>query len=250
MSNRMSGKNFAVLMKRWFFVPWQISVVLSVEIFVMMRWIAPVLLNTPAMSAISYKLVNFAPVISAIFLIYAAVSYILSRFGSFAPVPEVDQSAELPISKNTTQPTEWSIELLRSLEWQKFEMLFVEYFQMLGKRVETVFHTADGGIDARIYPRDSNTLEYTVQCKAGNNIVGIKPIFELYGVMAHESAGKGIYLTASTFTADAKQFAEEHKEKIFLIDGQRFINMISKLPEDKKTKLLTLAIEGKPALQE
>jgi restriction endonuclease Mrr len=62
--------------------------------------------------------------------------------------------------------------------------------------------------------------------------------------MAHESVGKGIFLTASAFSEEAKLFAEEHKEKIFLIDGQRFISMISKLPEEKREILLQVAKVG------
>jgi HJR/Mrr/RecB family endonuclease len=233
-----------VLLTRIFSVPWQISLVLAVEVPVVMRWIAPAAFNTHALRAIGNELFIFAPAIALLFLVYAAVSYFLNSalVKRFAHVDE--QTLEQPAFQNHQQPTEWSIELLSTLEWQRFEKVFVEYFRLLGKRVETVFNSTDGGIDARIYPADSDTLEYAVQCKAGNDVVGIKPIYELYGIMAHESAGKGIYLTVSTFSEDAKQFAEEHKEKIFLIDGQRFISMISKLPEEKGAILLNVAIEG------
>lgn len=141
-------------------------------------------------------------------------------------------------------PAEWSIELLKTLEWNRFEKLSAEYFRELGKRVETVSHGADGGIDARIYARNSNALEYAIQCKAWSGLVGIKPVRELFGVMAHESAGKGIFMTTSIFSADAKQFASEHSDKLFLIDGEKFISMIQKLPEVKKAKLLAFATEG------
>jgi len=244
MSKRIVAKNFAVLISRLFVVPWQISVVMAIELFVVMRWITPSIFNTPRLVVLSNNIFSLATIVSCIFLIYAAVSYFLNRIVTKKREQAEIKVVESPVLKDDARPTEWSIELLRTLEWQRFEMLFVEYFQLLGKRVETVFHTADGGIDARIYPRDSNTLEYAVQCKAGNSEVGIKPIWELYGVMAHESAGKGIYLTASIFSADAKQFADEHKEKLFLIDGPRFIAMISKLPDEKKAKLLMFATEG------
>jgi restriction system protein len=62
--------------------------------------------------------------------------------------------------------------------------------------------------------------------------------------MAHESAGKGIFMTTSTFTDDAKKFAADHSDKLFLIDGQRFIAMIEMLPKEKKVKLLVVATEG------
>ena len=75
-------------------------------------------------------------------------------------------------------------------------------------------------------------------------MVGVKEIRELFGVMAHESAGKGIFMTTSTFTDDAKKFATAHSDKLFLIDGKKFISMIGNLPREKKTKLLAFATEG------
>lgn len=62
--------------------------------------------------------------------------------------------------------------------------------------------------------------------------------------MSHEAAGKGIFMTTSNFTAEAKQFAAEHSNKLFLIDGERFVSMILKLPESARTRLLTFATEG------
>lgn len=142
------------------------------------------------------------------------------------------------------RPTSWSIELLRDLEWKRFEMLCAEYFRVLGKRVETINHGADGGIDARIYANNSNNLEFAIQCKAWGSMVGIKPIRELFGVMAHESAGKGIFMATSRFSEDVKKFAAEHSDKLFIIDGEKFLSMLSNLPEGKQQKLLAYATEG------
>ena len=244
MSKSFTGKNFVILLSGLFVVPWQIRIVRAAELFVVMRWVAPAVFNTHRLMALGSKFHILAPAVSLIFLIYTVISFFLNRALTHLPEQVGEQTAKLPVAQNNAKPTEWSIEFLRTLEWQRFEMVFTEYFRLLGKRVETVFQSSDGGIDARIYPVDSDTLEYAVQCKAGDSMVGIKPIFELYGVMAHEAAGKGIYLTASTFSDEAKQFAEEHKEKIFLIDGQRFISMLSKLPEEKHLKLLAIAAEG------
>ncbi len=241
MSKRLTGN---VLFARIFVVPWQVVIVLAVEIFVVMRWIAPAIFNTHALFALGSKFHILAPAVLFIFLVYAVISYFLNRTLAHLPEQAGEQTTKLPVAQNNAKPTEWSIEFLRMLEWQRFELVFTEYFRLLGKRVETLFHSSEGGIDARIYPIDSDTLDYAVQCKAGDSMVGIKPIWELYGVMAHESAGKGIYLTASTFSDEAKQFAEAHKEKLFLIDGQRFISMLSKLPEEKHLKLLAIATDG------
>ena len=75
-------------------------------------------------------------------------------------------------------------------------------------------------------------------------MIGVKPIRELFGVMAHESAGKGIFMATSRFSEDAIKFAAEHSNKLFLVDGEKFLLMLLKLPEDKQQKLLAYVTEG------
>jgi restriction system protein len=76
--------------------------------------------------------------------------------------------------------------------------------------------------------------------------VRISGATSLFGVMAHESAGKGIFMSTSWFSDDAKQFAadHDHKDKLFLIDGEKFLSMILNLPEEKLKALLNFATEG------
>jgi restriction system protein len=224
-----------------------------------MRWLVPASFVSPAMVHLADAISEFAPIASLPFLFIACISFFSgkARAASAAANKNTYQSRDrtprqMPSNSDSgryaamgTPPTEWSLSLLRSLEWKRFEMLSAEYFRTLGKRVETVSHGADGGIDARIYANDSNdVLEFAIQCKAWDGMVGIKPVRELFGVMAHESAGKGIFMATSGFTGEAKQFAAEHQDKLFLIDGERFLSMLLKLPEDKRKKLLEFATEG------
>jgi|GEM_PF-3498620 restriction system protein len=232
------------LVTRLLLAPWQIYAVLAIEIFIVMRWIAPALYLAPVLAPIGRNLFGYAPVVAFVFVIFAVASFLLNDQSLIS----IDQSASEKIENVNLEaedyPSEWSIDLLQSLDWHRFQMLFAEYFRVLGKRVETINRGGDGGIEARIYARNSQTLEYAVQSKVLNEIVGIKQICELYGVMAHESAGKGIFVTSGTFSEEALKFAEERKDKLFLIDGQRFISMITILPEAKKDKLLAFATEG------
>jgi len=48
--------------------------------------------------------------------------------------------------------------------------------------------------------------------------------------MSHEAAGKGIFMTTSDFTEEAKKFATDHNNKLFLINGEKFVAMLLKLP--------------------
>lgn len=243
--------------------PWQLNVFLAIVVFGVMRWVIPAQFNSQVLTPLGKMISGVAPLAAICFLIVAALSFFVRKKNADALASESSgqktESNSIPLkpmsskappnavrgaSSHKSHPAEWSIGLLRKLEWNRFEKLSAEYFRLLGKRVETVSHGADGGIDARIYAHNSNVLEYAIQCKAWNSMVGVKLIRELFGVMAHESAGKGIFMTTSTFSEDAKQFAAEHNDKLFLIDGQKFISMILKLPEEKKAKLLAFAAEG------
>ncbi len=260
MARRRSRKDDVNIVSVLLNAPWQISAVLAVVAFGVMRWVVPSQFTAPAMVALGKASSELAPVVSGLILLIAAASYFRNKATSSSPTypedptferadpslaPEIDFSrfSGKP-NREPVLPTEWSIDLLRKLEWHRFETLCAEYFRTLDKGVETVTHGADGGIDARIYAHDSQFLEYAVQCKAWNSQVGIKPVRELFGVMAHESAGKGIFMTTSTFTDDATKFASEHSDKVFLVDGPLFIKMIEMLPAEKKAKLLAFATEG------
>jgi restriction system protein len=61
---------------------------------------------------------------------------------------------------------------------------------------------------------------------------------------AKADEAKGIFMTTSWFSDDAKKFAAEHKDKLFLIDGELFLTMLSNLPEEKRKVLLDFATEG------
>lgn len=277
MAKRRSNKRDDSLIIVLMDTQWQVSVVIAIVAFVIMRWLIPMLAKGFILLPIANVVSGFAPITALFFLFIGGISFVRNR-GNAAPVSiEKDYSSYFPaqnslplIPSSTTPPpqagfipdaakwisshatqwgakpriTDWSLELLQSLEWKRYEMLCAEYFRILGKRVETIAKGADGGVDARIYDKDSDILEYALQCKSWNSMVGVKEIRELFGVMAHESAGKGIFMTTSWFSNDAKQFAAEHKDRLFLLDGELFLSMLSNLPEEKRNVLLDFAIEG------
>lgn len=276
MARRRSRENNENLLVVLIGSPWQVSAVVAGVVFVIMRWLVPSQFNSPLLKPLANMISGLAPLAALLFLLIAGISFFLQKKQRHTignKPPQKNSATQYATNKNLSEPpdhvvkhkiilpdsdfdlnatkeikkpqlADWSISLLRSLEWKRFEMLCAEYFRILGKRVETISHGADGGVDARVYANNSNVLEFAIQCKAWGSMVGVKPIRELFGVMAHESAGKGIFMATSWFSDDAKQFAEEHKDKLFLIDGEKFLLMLSKLPEDKRKKLLELATKG------
>jgi restriction system protein len=141
------------------------------------------------------------------------------------------------------KPTVWSLELIRDVEWKRFEDVCQKFYESKGIRSETTPLGPDGGIDIRLYQDDTGKATSVVQCKAwGAKFVGVQPVRELLGVMTHERIGKGFFMTCGRFSDDAKVVANNNR--ITLIDGQMLLMMILRLPAKAQKTLLEFATEG------
>lgn len=146
-------------------------------------------------------------------------------------------------SADILDTSSWSLDLLRALEWKRFETVCAGYFEALGFTARTARAGADGGVDIHLYSRGATKPGIVVQCKAWNTYkVGIKPIRELYGVMSMEGIPKGIFVTTARFTNEARAFPKA--DQLLLWDGERLLSEILKLPEDRRTSLLRAATSG------
>ncbi|MBN8283565.1 MAG: restriction endonuclease [Zoogloea sp.] len=113
-------------------------------------------------------------------------------------------------------------ELLYSLPPRKFEELIASVFHKNGFDVELTPETRDGGIDIIAVQRDDlcgGSLNL-IECKRylPHNTVGIGVVQRLYGVVEQHKATKGIIVTTSSFTKDAKEAAEFSKHRLVLND--------------------------------
>jgi len=143
----------------------------------------------------------------------------------------------------STNPHAWSVELLNSIEWKRFEDLSAEYYREKGIRCETTSLGADGGIDLKLFQDDSGKPTTIVQCKAWvGRLVGVKPVRELRGVMASEKIEKGIFMTSNAYSDEAKAFARSNN--ITLIDATLFLMMIERLPQEAQDRLFSFATRG------
>jgi restriction system protein len=147
------------------------------------------------------------------------------------------------IKTSPTKPEKWSVELLRELEWKRFEILCGEYYAKRGFRVETIACGADGGIDAKLFFGEIKEPVGLVQCKAwSSKFVGVNIVRELLGVMAHHKVRKGILHATGRFSTDALDFARANK--IQCIDGAELVSNIGTVPQVAQQELLALAVEG------
>jgi hypothetical protein len=82
-----------------------------------------------------------------------------------------------------------SVDDLRRMSWQDFELLVAVAFRSSGYRADLTGRGADGGVDIILSRSGSNTL---VQCKQNASRLGPGVVRELAGVMASEDATDGI----------------------------------------------------------
>lgn len=138
-------------------------------------------------------------------------------------------------------PGEWSLELLRQIEWKRFEELVAAYLREAGYRVETIRCGADGGVDAKVYKGDD--LIAIAQCKAWNSRpVGVKPVRELLGVMAHQKVPAGLFFATGDFTSEAVAFGQD--APLTLVSGEELMKNIGALSVGIQERLLAVATVG------
>lgn len=169
-----------------------------------------------------------------------------------APVTKVNPAAtdriDEAISASGQQPahakpTEWSLDALKQLEWKRFEMLCVWYYEAIGFTVTTVPHGADGGIDATLYKDGMASPIAVVQCKAWRSPVKVEPVRALGGVMHSKQVKRGIFWSLAGFIGKPVQtYAAE--AGIQLLDGAGIVERIRALDTDKQARLLARAFEG------
>lgn len=246
--------------------PWWVSAIVAIAGFIAFQWIVPALTaHSPILRVFG---LTFKPVgyfIGGIFGVIAAVNLFRHRpthriassesVREYVPFPippdtpttdQVGRSWEemmARVSEPEFIPSTWSLELLRRIEWKRFEELSAAFYREIGLRSETIRCGADGGIDAKLFKGDSSEPVAIVQCKAWNSRpVGVKPVRELLGVMTHQNIPEGIFVATGDFTKEAIEFAKSNP--IDLVSGSTFMGMIQKLSAEQQEKLLAVATEG------
>lgn len=263
-----------------FGLPWQVSVVLGVVAFIGLKWLMPSMLSSNAMlkpMAIAFSGLSW--LISGGFLLIGLFVFVTQKIaaikaGTTASDPSsqgLPKASWLPsATKKSSQsvrteptraldeflgpstdiapekaekPSIWSIELIRDIEWKRFEDVCQKFYELKGIRSETTPLGPDGGIDIRLYQDDSGLATSIVQCKAwGKRFVGVQPVRELLGVMTHEKIVKAFFMISGRYSDEAKEVAKSNR--ITLIDGEMLLMMIQRLSSESQKILLAFATEG------
>jgi restriction system protein len=114
-----------------------------------------------------------------------------------------------------------------------FERIVVELLVKMGyggSRADAgkaIGKSGDGGIDG-IIKEDKLGLDVVyIQAKRwDNNAVGRPEVMQFAGALQAQKASKGIFITTSRFTDDAKNYVTQIGSKIVLIDGEQLTQLM------------------------
>lgn len=107
----------------------------------------------------------------------------------------------------------------------EFEQAVHSVFAAQGYQLEMVGKAGDRGVDLRGV--DPGGWPVIIQCKryGPDNKVSSPAIQGFMGAVVNHGASSGIFITTSTFTRDARRYAEESRVPIWLLDGAAFTAM-------------------------
>jgi restriction system protein len=141
------------------------------------------------------------------------------------------------------QSGEWTLELLKRMDWRRFEELCVAYFQALGYDAAVTRPRAGSSLDIVLRAKGADDASLLVHCKGWDAYrIGAKAVRELRAAMAAAHLAEGVVITCARFTHDAAGVAA--KEGIKLIDGAGLLARLAELPAEANLALLKLATQG------
>ena len=169
-----------------------------------------------------------------------------AEFASYAMGTVSSETSTLPTSKNDTEnltPTEQleqayhsivddlAADLLQKTLEQSpsfFEHLVVDLLVKMGyggsfaNSAHVTQYAHDDGIDGIIYEDKLGLDKIYIQAKRYkiDNTIGKPQIQQFSGALDEQKATKGVFITTSSYSKEAKQYVEKLNKKIVLIDGQ------------------------------
>jgi restriction system protein len=126
------------------------------------------------------------------------------------------------------------LEQIRTCSWKFFEKLVIDLLLAMkygGSRpdVAKAFRQSrDGGVDG-VIKQDALGLDvvYTQAKKWDSNVVVGRPVVQAFaGSLDGFRAKKGVFITTSSFSRDAQEYADRIEKRVILIDGKRLAELM------------------------
>ena len=115
-----------------------------------------------------------------------------------------------------------------------FERLVVELLVKMGyggsikDAGKAIGKSGDEGIDGTIKEDKLGLDIIYIQAKrwAPGNVIGRPELHKFVGALAGQGAKKGVFITTSNFTKEAREYIPRNETKIVLIDGEELAQLI------------------------
>lgn len=113
-----------------------------------------------------------------------------------------------------------------------FENLVVELLVKMGyggsrkEAGQVIGKTGDGGIDGIIKEDKLGLDTIYIQAKRWENVIGRPEIQKFVGALQGNRAKKGIFITTSHFTKEAREYVNMIENKVVLIDGENLTDLM------------------------
>ncbi|MDP2962961.1 MAG: restriction endonuclease [Sulfurimicrobium sp.] len=117
------------------------------------------------------------------------------------------------------------LDRIKTVSPSRFEELVVELLLKMGyggtqeDAGQVVGKSGDGGIDGIINEDRLGLDVIYIQAKRWEADVGRPEIQKFVGALAGNKANKGVFITSSSFTKEAKGYASQVNHRVILIDG-------------------------------
>lgn len=166
------------------------------------------------------------------------------EFRTIVPTDEEPRHEEPKTSQTPEEVLEASYQALRKTTAQElldrvkqcsprfFEKLVVDLLVSMGyggtrkDAGEAVGQSGDGGIDGIIKEDKLGLDAVYIQAKRWEGAVGSPVVRAFAGSLEGQRARKGVLITTSHFSQDAKEFVSKIEKKIVLIDGARLVELM------------------------
>lgn len=139
----------------------------------------------------------------------------------------------------TVRERHWSSRVLAQMDWRNFESLCRAFFAQAGFATSAQGHGADGGVDIWVQSRHMPEPRI-VRCRHWEGQpVQMKELRDFLGVMSAQGLEHGTYVTSSSFTPEASEFAKANG--IQMQDGAQLLKLISHRTPEQQSALLAIA---------
>jgi restriction system protein len=124
------------------------------------------------------------------------------------------------------------LKLIHNRSAEFFEHLVLDVLQAMGYGTgeNSIGHKGashDGGIDGVISLDQLGLEKIYVQAKRWqNNSVGRPDLQKFYGALSERQASKGVFITTSTFSTAAEEFADSISDSIVLVNGAELTDLM------------------------